>query len=53
MIFILILTVSLQQRKKGRIEKKYQIAKKMQAKGLDIDSIMEITSLTVEEIENL
>lgn len=44
-------------RAEGRVEgekmKALQIAKKMLAKGLDMDSVMEMTNLTKEELEKL
>lgn len=40
-------------RAEGSTENKLEIAKKMISKGFDIESIIEITELTKEEIENL
>ncbi|MBO5348462.1 MAG: hypothetical protein J6A89_01385, partial [Clostridia bacterium] len=40
-------------RKEGKAEGKKDVAKKMLAKKMDINLIMEITGLTKEEIENL
>ena len=39
--------------KKGEDRKAIQIAQKMKAKGMDVDTIMEMTGLDAEEIENL
>lgn len=43
----------LRGKEKGKREKQIEIAKKMKAKNMDIDTIMEITELTKEEIEKL
>ena len=40
-------------REEGREEKAYEIARKMIAKGLDVDTIAELTGLTKEEILTL
>ena len=40
-------------KEKGKIEEKIKTAKKMLEKGIDIETIIEITSLSKEEIENL
>ena len=40
-------------RKEGKIEGKIEIAKKMKTKGMDVDTIIEITGLSKEEIEKL
>ena len=40
-------------RNEGRVEEKFEIARNMKAKGLEISVISEITGLTLEEINNL
>lgn len=40
-------------RKEGKREEQIKIAKKMKEKGMDIDSILEITGLTKEEFEKI
>ena len=40
-------------REEGRAEEKLEIAKKMKAKGQPLDLIVEITGLSIEEIEKL
>ena len=40
-------------REEGREEKAYEIARKMIAKGLDVDTIAELTGLTKDEILTL
>ena len=40
-------------RDEGRAEEKLEIAKKMKAKGQPLDLIVEITGLSIEEIEKL
>ena len=37
----------------GKVETKNEIAKKMKNKGMDIETIVELTGLTNEEIEKL
>ena len=40
-------------REEGREEKAYEIARKMIAKGLDVDTIADFTGLTKEEVAKL
>ena len=40
-------------REEGRVEKAYEIARKMIAKGLDVDTIADLTGLTMDEILTL
>ena len=40
-------------REEGREEKAYEIARKMIAKGLDVDTIADLTGLTMDEILTL
>ena len=46
-------TAERKGREKGREEEKYATALKMKAKGYSVTEIIDITGLTVEEIENL
>lgn len=39
--------------KKGSIEKSKEIAKRMKEKGIDVETIVEIASLSKEEVEDL
>ena len=41
------------ERKSGHKEEKIQIARKMKSKNADIETIIELTGLTKEEIEKL
>jgi hypothetical protein len=38
---------------RGREQEKYEIARKLKLKGMDTDSIVEITGLSLTEIGNL
>ena len=40
-------------REEGRVEKAYEIARKMIAKGLDVDTIADLTGLTMDQILTL
>ena len=45
--------VGQQEKKNGKAETKNEIAKKMKDKGMDTETIVELTGLTKEEIEKL
>ena len=47
------LTARNEGKQEGIKSEKFEIAKKMKAKGMDVNIIIELTGLTKEEIENL
>ena len=50
---VALLTVRKSGREQGSFESKIAIAKKMKAKGMNLEDIAEMTGLTKEELQNL
>ena len=46
-------TTMAQAEEKGEMKKQREIAKKMKEKGIEVETIIEITGLTKKEIEDL